>query len=394
MAINNEKQGVLKETVAMYMLMLPYAVFTTILGAILLNLLSEYSMPLTEGGFFNAVQNSGSFTGIILSGFIIDRYNKRAQIVAVFAMFAVSLFAIHLWSGFWPFVILLFFGGLVVKILDVLLNSGLADLHVENRGFYMNLLHACFGIGCFFGPILAGTVLGHTGRWSFAYLVLGLIALVILAFYIWCVRGKIRLEKKTIAEKAQAVGLRAIIDKRLGVLWLILFLYCGHQIGINNWLPTYMTETFGLDALAAGSGVSMFWLGLILGRVTCSFLTRIRPEHMLIRLGLLLGGVVLLAGVMAGNQFLLFAAVLLCGFLSGATIPMVLTIAYGWYPESRGMVSMFLYLGVSIGGVVFPWLMGVLEGVVGLDAAMAADAFMLLIPFVLMMFVPKQQGSA
>ncbi len=391
MANTTEKRGVLKETVAMYLLMFPYALFTTVLGAILLNLLSEYSMPLTKGGFFNAVLNGGSFVGIILSGFIIDRYSKRVQIVAVVGVFVLSLFAIHLWSGFWPFVVLLFFGGFVVKILDVLLNSGIADLHTENRGFYMNLLHACFGIGCFFGPILAGGVLEKGMAWSYSYLALGVIALAVLVFYLWCVWSRLRVGEKTGVEKAAPASFGSVIDGRLCLLWLVLFFYCGHQIGINNWLPTYMSETFGLDALAAGAGVSMFWLGLILGRLACSFLTKIRPERTLVIIGLGLGGLALLAGVLIGNEYVLFGAVLFCGFLSGATIPMVLTIVYGWHPGARGKVSMLLYLGVSIGGVVFPWLMGLLEGAFNLDAAMAANALMLLVPFVLMLFLPKSE---
>ncbi len=383
------KRDVLKETIAMYLLMFAYAIFTTIIGAILLNLLSDFPMPLTEGGFFNAVLNGGCFVGILLSGMVIDRYGKRIQIVAAFSLFTIFLFAVYFTSSLQAYVVSIFFAGLAVKIMDALLNATIVELHTRNRGFYMNLLHCCFGIGSFVGPILAGFVVESNHSWRLAYLILAIVCCILLGIYLANIRGRVHLKKSVSSRRRVAAGFRHVLSWKIFLLWLVLFFYCGHQVGINNWLPTYMSETLGLDMLAAGSSVSMFWIGLILGRFTCSFLTKRMPERTLTLLGAGLGGLALLAGIVTGGEIILFFSALAAGFFSGATVPMVLTIAYGWYPGAQGKVSMILYLAITIGAVVFPWLMGLVQHVVGLKIAMMSNAFMLLIPCCLVFLVPK-----
>lgn len=390
---NAQKRGALAETAAMYLLMFSYAVFTTIVGAILLDLLGEFSMPLTEGGFFSAALNGGAFVGVLLSGVVIDRYHKRKQIVATFFLFASFLSAIYFTTSLWAYVALLFAAGLSVKIADALLNTLVAEMHPDHKGFYINLLHCFFGIGSFLGPILAGSVVEKYQCWRLAYLILAVACFTLLGLYVFVVRGKLgsRPRHGSESRRVEPVGLRQVLSGKMGFLWLVLFLYSGHQSGIHNWLPTYSAATLGLDSLAAGTIVSVFWIGLILGRFVCSLLTRRVHERTLIIAGLGLAGLTLWIGLMAGSEFALFGAALATGFLSGGTVPMVLTIGYSWYPGAQGKVSMILFLANTLGAVVFPWIMGLIEGVLGLDAAMTSNVLMLLAPCALMLLALKPE---
>ncbi len=72
--------------------------------------------------------------------------------------------------------------------------------------------------------------------------------------------------------------------------WLLLtamFFYTAGEVALSGWIPTLLTGG-GLAAEHASVGVSIFWLGLTLGRAVCARLSgKIKGRALLI---LLAGG--------------------------------------------------------------------------------------------------------
>lgn len=387
------EKGVLRETVALYLLTGAYAVFTTIIGAVLVLLVDEFVIPLSRGGVFIAWQNIGSLAGIFLSGFVIDRYDKRWQIVVAYTVFAVLMAGVYFTSTMTAYIVMIALAGFASKITDALLNAVTAELHVRNKGFYMNLLHCSYGIGSFCGPVYAGFLIESRGSWRLSYLLLGVVYFALIALYALMNVRRAARTAVSAADKASDAGVasfRSIMTPRMLLASLALIFYCGHQVGVNNWLPVFLTESVGADAVTAGSGVSAFWLGLIFGRFSCSFLTRKYYEKHLLLIGNTAGGVLFIVCMLIGGKTLLFLGAFAAGILAGATIPMILTLAYTWYPRAQGKISMVLFLAISIGGVIVPWLMGVIEGVAGLRAAMVLDGAALLISAGLVLALPRK----
>lgn len=376
-----------RSTILLYLLMLLYGGFTTVVGSVLGRLLAEFGVPLSDGGLFYAVQSIGYVIGIVLSGLIIERFDKRLLIMLFYSALAAVLIALNFAPGLAFFLCFILLAGLTAMMVDVLLNASVAQLHEKNRGFYMNLLHCCFGVGSFLGPVFAGYTVERFGSWRPAYLVLGVVCAAAVGMYGFLTGG----EKADVsaATVKTAVPLRSVASGKTLLGWLIFFCYIGHQGGLNNWLPTYLGLELNIDAVAAGAGLSSFWLGLILSRFCASFLTRRVDEKTLSWIGCCLAGISLLLGVLIGGKGPLFLGVAAAGFFSGALIPMVLTLAYAWYPEAKGVVSTVLFTGICAGQVVFPWLMGVIEGHSSLKTAMIFDAIMLLVTGVLAIGLPR-----
>jgi fucose permease len=150
-----------------------------------------------------------------------------------------------------------------------------------------------------------------------------------------------------------------------------------------------MTKTFGTDKMNAGIALSLFWFGIVLSRLICSFLTRIVSERLLLIVSCALGAAFLFVGVAARSETFMFIASIGSGIFAGATIPMVITVGYRWYPLAQGKVSTFLFIAVSLGGALFPWLMGYVEPVFGLQFSMAANSVLLFLAAALAFFTPE-----
>ncbi len=423
MAGRSGSGGRLRETGFVYLFLFLYAFFTTIIGTTLTRLTGEFGLELSQGGVFIALQSIGCFIGIFVSGALIERFGKRILLPVALAAFGVLVIVVSLASSLNMYLATLLLAGVAGTMIDVISNASIAQLHVVNKGFYMNLLHCCFGIGSFFGPMYAGWILERFGQWRLSYLILGVASLAAVVVYrLLRTRddpfilsqalapipelksGKTASAAMPAADDAAipaksapakavqpgaGTGFGQVLTGRILLCCLVLFLYSGHQAGINNWLPTFSSRALGLDALRSGTVLSVFWLGLILGRLSCSFLTRHIGEKSLITAGLFLGGGLLLPGVLTGSEFGIYGGALAAGLFAGATIPMILTLAYTWYPSAQGRVSTILFSAITGAAIVVPWFMGVVEGWFGLTAAMAMNAAFLVGSAVLALFLPR-----
>ncbi|MCD8139527.1 MAG: MFS transporter [Planctomycetaceae bacterium] len=377
------------DTIVLYFLMMTYAVSTTIIGSILLQLLDEFGLPVARGGIFYSVLNTGCFFGILASGVLIDRYRPARLNLVTYVGFSLLLLVVTLTRGLTAYLATVLVIGMVSKLMDASINACIAAKHTVNKGFYMNLLHGSFGIGSFCGPLLGSSMLEHGYSWRAPYLLLGIFCLAIGGAY-WLFSRRDTVGGRVAA--APPAPFRSVLKPDVILLVVILILYCGHQMGMNNWVPAYLQERFGTADMLSGFGLSMFWLGLIVSRVGCSFLTTRYPERQLLQAGMALGAVFLIACVLLDSEWAAFAGSTAAGLFTGATIPMVLTLGYSWHPDARGTMTMLCFAAITVGGVIFPWLMGVVGEAWGLNRAMLLNGGLLAVAFFLTLALPAREG--
>lgn len=387
----NEKNGLIVRTAMLYLLMLAYGVSTTFLGTVLMQLIDEFSVPVAEGGVFNAVMNLGCLVGVFASGPLIERFRLRNLLGATFLVFACILLLVGVSGTLVAFLVVIGALGLAQKLFDAVINAAVAREYTRNSGFFMNLLHCSFGIGSFLGPLLAGTLVEKGISWRVPFVSLGVACLALLLVY-WLLTRDAGQSRTAVRDRAPAAGYASILTPRMIVAWFLLAFYCGHQIGMNNWLPIFLSSEFGTDTVTAGVGLSLFWLGLIVSRLAASILTRRYCERDLLIAGSALGAVLMLAGVWIGAEATAFLAAGAAGLFTGATIPMTLTLAYRWHPEAHGKVTMLLFIAVAAGGGLFPWIMGLAADSLGLKSTMYLNGILLLATFVLCLCIPRESG--
>ncbi|MDR3210414.1 MAG: MFS transporter [Planctomycetota bacterium] len=383
----SENRGHLPETIMMYLLMVSYAVFSTLVGVVLTRLLNEFEIPLSDGGIFPLIQNLGCLAGILVSGFILGRHNYRRLTLMVFAGFTSVVLLIPLSTTLLTYLFFLLLGGFMSKFLDSTLNVSTSMLHLQNKGFYLSLLHCSFGIGAFIGPIANGKLLNSGVSWRGIYFILGLACLFLLACYALVTRGKTHSQSGRF-EPPRVLQFKSLLNRRTIGLLLVIALYCGFEYGIGNWIPTFMTENLGSSTMLAASGLSFFWLGSIAGRLTFAFLTIYVREKTLIVTGCILGGLLVLTGLLIQSETWVIIGVAGAGFFASGISPITIAVGYAWYPEAQGLISMLMFMSISIGAGIFPWLIGIVAGLLGLHSALVINSLLVLLAGLITLALP------
>ena len=70
-------------------------------------------------------------------------------------IYSISVIIIALINSYVLLVGIFFILGASTRLLNAVLNANVADINAARRGFYVNLLQACFGLGAFLGPMLS-----------------------------------------------------------------------------------------------------------------------------------------------------------------------------------------------------------------------------------------------
>lgn len=386
--MENKGKSTILVTAALYVLMFFYAVFTTMPGTQVLVLTREFGLELSAGGIFTVAVNGGCILGIAASVFFLDKYDKKYLALVSYLLFGGMLIGIFVSRTYPALLLLLILAGAGMKFFDASANACVSSLHEKNNGFYMNLLHCCFGLGAFCGPVFTTTLASMGFNWRQSYLALGIVAVSACGIYGWIQKSGQRgtpssKEKKVLPEAAkreEAPGGKTdpVLQDRVLCLMALLLCYCGHQMGINSWLPAYMQEELGAGEAAANLSVSAFWVGLIVCRLASAVLTKRLAAEKILSRGLLMGAGFLLLGILSRITWLTMIGVIGAGLFAGAAIPLTLTIGYGWFPGKAGKISTVLFLCIAGGAVVLPWLMGMCVEAGGLYLGMVLDGLSLI----------------
>jgi fucose permease len=221
----------------------------------------------------------------------------------------------------------------------------------------LNLLNVFFGLGAFAGPALAGLSLR---LWATAMPALWLgagLLLVQVAFVPLLTVPERAVHEQTHAARA-AVVLRSPLVWAFGALLLV---YVGTEIGVGGWTTAYLERTTPIGATAAALVTAGFWLALTGGRVVGALLGSRVPATTLLRwslAGALLGGVLL--ALATGRTIPTIAAVLILGASFGPVFPTALSMVTARFRHAPGTAASVVVAMGSGGGMLLPWLQGIL----------------------------------
>lgn len=339
-----------------YMLMLFLAISITMVSPMLPDIISQFDLSLSNGGLIITFQGIGGLLTTLLLGVLADKFRKSRLLVTGFSLFIISLFFISITPIFSVILMLFFIYGLGSKVVDTLSNAFISDMFPLEKSIYLSILHTFFGIGALLGPMYSSYLMNLGFDWQVIFRILGLLCIFVLIFFLLGLKGVSNSNEKDInnnnSEKASII----IKDSNIWFLFLMMFLYVGHQAGISTWIPMYMESYLKANPFIASGALSIFWIGIITGRYTCFYITERFEKDKLIKWGTLTGGIILIIGILTDIPLVLITTLGLSGFLTGALMPLLIGIACDWYPGNTGAVTSILFLSLNISLMFFPWV--------------------------------------
>ena len=352
-------------TIGYYVAFVALGMTSASLGPTLPGLAEHTQTHLSEISYLFTARSLGYLLGSFQGGRLYDRVAGHPVMAILLLIMAVMMALVPSISLLWLLAAVLLILGMAEGAVDVGGNTLLVWVHRHKVGPFMNGLHFFFGVGAFLSPIIIAQVVLLSGDIAWAYRVLAVLILPVVA---WLLR--LPSPKAQVVSKDDPAGQ---VNRLLVVLIaLFFFLYVGAEIGFGGWIFTYAVALdLGGEATAAYLNAA-FWGALTLGRLLAIPISaRFRPHSIL--LGDLVGclasmGVILL---WPNSLTAIWLGALGVGLSMASLFPTTLSLA-----ERRmtitGQVTGWFLVGASAGGMFLPWLIGQLFESIGPRVTMSA----------------------
>lgn len=309
---------------------------------------SDFNIPESFASFYSII--TGVCTGGVsfVAGKLLRRFGTAKVTLFSTLLTAVALLGISISPNIAIMMVFSIILGYGAGAIDTGLNNFIS-LHYKAR--HMNWLHCCWGLGVTVSPlIMSGFLSEQSGSWRGGYRIVALLQLSITLIIAFSLRKWEKIEKSKKADEAsdkQSSAKLSNLLKLKGVIPSILSmgLYCGMEFTLGTWGATYAVNTFFLPPEEAAKWVSLYYGGIMLGRIVAGFASIKFRDNVLIRTGIITAflGIIVFA-LPLGKVSL--AGFLLIGLGSGPIFPTILHTV----PERFGKTYSADLTGYHMGG--------------------------------------------
>ncbi len=288
----------------------------------------DFQIPESFASAYSII--TGVCTGGVsfVAGALIRKFGTGK--VALFSTVLTSVGLIGM--SFAPNIVVMMIFAVVLGYGAGAIDTGLnnfTSLHYEAK--HLNWLHCCWGLGVTLSPIIMSYSLSDSGSWRKGYRIVALIQLAI-SVVILISQPKWKKAEKQVRpdlanEEANSDNKTSFFTliKTKGLISSILSLgaYCAMEFSLGTWGATYAVNTFLIAPKEAAKWVSLYYGGIMLGRIIAGFVSIKANDNTLIRGGIfvMLLGFVMLALPIGKISLLSF---LLIGIGFGPVFPSVL----------------------------------------------------------------------
>jgi FHS family glucose/mannose:H+ symporter-like MFS transporter len=358
-------------SIGAYAGMFVFGIVVALLGAILPMLSEKLSFDLAGAGNLFFVMNLAMLLSMMALGPLMDRFGKRAPLVAGPFLVALALVLIAAASSYSLLLVAVAVLGIGGSALNGATNTLVADLHADPRekNSALNVLGIFFGFGALFLPFTIGSLLQTLGLKRILHVAMALSLAPALLFLALAFPPPRHKEGLPIAEMARLAKNPLVL-----AFAFLLFFESGNEFIIGGYTSSYLARQLNSTVSAASYLLAAYWGAVMLARVLLSrLLLRVQgPTVVLASAAGAAAGVLLLLA--ARSQGAALAALVLIGLSLAGIYPTVLGLAGTRFEEYSGTVFGILFTVALTGGMTLPWLVGRLAEAHGLGQAMALAA--------------------
>ena len=329
-----------------------------ILGSAWPVLHQELGVSVSWAGILSTIVSAGTIVSSFFSGKLIEKFGTGRVTAVSVAMTAAGLWGYCLSPGFFWLCLLAVPLGVGAGAVDSALNNFVA-LHYEAA--HMNWLHCFWGIGATAGPLLMSLFLTKESGWRMGYGTIAAMQCVLVvclaaSLPLWK-RFETRQQEQAEGGEKRSAGLAELLRlPGAKPALLSFFAYCSVEAATGLWSSTFLVQQKGLTAETAARWVSLFYLGITVGRGLAGIFALRFNNKQMIRMGgcLCLAGCVLL--VMPGAAWMSLAdlrRLRLCTHLSCDAARYAEPLRQGHQPEHHGDPDGDRICGVSFNAAVF-----------------------------------------
>ena len=369
---------------------LVYGMIAAMLGTIM----PTFNLTMEQNGNVALAQALGLVIASVSAGPLIDNKGKKAGLLAGLALIAAALFSLPSAGGYRQIMACLFVLGFGGGIIVTAANALVSDISEQRRASTLNLLNLFFGLGGLATPFIAANMLSGNAV-KLCYLT------AVLAAGTLMVHSLTAMPPPTGDRGFKASEAGELLNKpALYLLSLFLFLYVAAEVGVWNWLASYLISQ-GIEKARALNILSLgFALGLLVGRVVVSrILIRIAASTVTLAASVLMAVMTYLM-LETTDPAIAWVAVFCAGLAMAPVFPTTLAMVGDAFPRmtatAMGIAITCGWLGLAVSSPIIGAIAGTDSG--NLKTALlvlpVASVFMVAVNLVLRPMLQKVAAAS
>jgi len=321
----------------------------------------------------------GEVTGILALIFLNRKFNRNNVIIWSYILIIFTLTGLTLATSLIFFYVLYFVSGCLFGIKFMNANLSMLEGKVKNKDSIINLGHGFFAIGALTSPFLAFSLVSKQMNWKLLYLVvIGLTLISLISYLFINKKNQVGLlaEKKTLSMKEIFKYKNKNIYMVLTAI-LMLF-YVMSEVTIFSWAPTFFRVEKLFDLYSASLIVSVFWIGILAGRLIISFLSyKIKAGTLLMMLSVI-SIIGLILAIFPVVQKINFIGAGLIGLGFSGIPPLLISSASKIFGSEKDLSLTILFVVGITSGSIIPFIISLLANYSFLLSMLIAIIFMVI----------------
>ncbi len=345
-----------------------------LLGVAWPSIRESFNISLDALGTLLIATMIGYFLSSFNSGRLVSRMGLGSLLMVSSIIRGVGLLGCALSPTWWVMVLSGLLAGIGGGVIDAGGNTYVATNHSAGL---LNWLHASWGLGAAFGPLIMTAVLSMGQSWRWGYVIVGIVqglfavcyGLTLGAWHFGSARHLGSEPKSKPGSPADRVSSGDTL--RLPVVWfsiVLFFIYTGLEGATGQWTYSLFTEARSVALSTAGLWISVFWTSFTVGRLVAGVVVDRMGLLPLLRMSIL--------GAMCGAILVWWNATNLLGFLGlalmglsfGPIFPLLIADTPGRLGAEHAANAIGFQIGAaSLGIGIMPGIAGVLAENLGLE---------------------------
>ncbi|QEK96806.1 MFS transporter [Bacillus amyloliquefaciens] len=332
-----------------------------ILGAVLPELLTNYSQSYSNGGVLVFSQFMGFLIGVIGMPYMVKKLGRKNVVIFGLALISCEMFITFLPP--WPLLFLLVsIAGLGAGLVESCVGTIILTAIKERQAVAMSKMEVAYGLGALFMPLLSGFLINNH-MWTIAFLVLGLSSFALLIAWKQMSFGSIdqlliRKEVSSADTKKESTGYRSHGLLFIALAGAYFFFYGGSEVSIVHFIPSIFAEKWDIPNSLATITVTVYWTGMIIGRLLTGPVSEKLTYHRYLRLISIGGLAALTVLALSKNVWFGFALCFFLGLFMAGMFAIALIITNHFYPGKTETTTSILLASNGLGGSLLPIAVG------------------------------------
>ncbi|MFP4563385.1 MAG: MFS transporter [Spirochaetia bacterium] len=343
-----------------------------LLGPSVPGIVDDLGITYPQAGLFFTLLSLGSLFGTTVGGIATDYANRKLLYAGFSGFLGLGLIAMGFAPTYIVICIIIFAFSLFGSPIGAVGQSIMLDMFPHNRAKYLSIQTFFAALGSFTAPLLVALnfTVGLSWRWPFvqtAVICFLLIPAIVFA----------RIPDASTERSGHRPIKEILKNPNIILAAVLIFLSVSLDLGFSYWLAEYFKSELEVSMRLSSAIVGIYLAGVLTGRLSTSWIIRRIKSKNLLFIGLLTGFISLIIFIVVPSIPVKVIFCLIYGLGIAPVFPLVMAKGAEEYPKQPGAVTGVLFACLSLGGMLFPLLLGVLASSYGIERSYLFNLFVI-----------------